>query len=212
MRIVAAYLTVPLALAGAAALAQAAGDPVDKLRACSALGPAERTDCLDKLAREIGPSDRPASTSAAPVVADKWVVSETTSPLDYSPIVIASAVTVTNVKLSIACRSGSTALMIDAPGVGNGNDAPVVSYVVNDAQPVVVASKAGAAGAGTAVMIDVPRLLMSLPGQGEIAFRITGRQGPGVEARYSLVDLKDLRERLAVVCKWRVDQGVARKQ
>ena len=214
MRIVAACLTVPLALAGAAALAQAAGDPVDKLRACSALAPAERTDCLDKLAREVRPSDRPAaaSTSAAPAAADKWVISETTSPLDYSPIVIATAVTATNVKLSIACRSGSTSLMIDAPGVGTGNDAPVVSYVVNDAQPVVVASKLGAAGSGIAVMVDVLRLLTSLPAQGEIAFRITGRQGPGVEGRYSLVDLKALRERLAVVCKWQADRGTARKQ
>ncbi|MBS0523272.1 MAG: hypothetical protein JSS04_06510 [Proteobacteria bacterium] len=217
MRIVAACLTVPFALVGAAALAQAAGDPLDKLRACSALASAERTECLDKLAREIAPSDRPAATStaAAPVATDRWVVSETTSPLDYSPVVIATAVATSNVKLSIACRSGSTSLVVDAPAFTPGNDPPVVSYVVNDAQPVVVASKPAAAGIGTAVAVDVVHLLMSLPAQGEIAFRINGRQdpqSPRIEGRYSLAGLKALREKLAVACKWQFDPVAARKQ
>jgi hypothetical protein len=194
-----------LGLAAAATIAQAAGDPVDKLRACAALAAAERTECLDKLAREITPSsDRPTpgSTAAASPAVDKWVVSETTSPLDYSPVVVASAVAATNLKLSIACRSGGTSLAVEAPDLAPGKEATAASYVVNGAPPVVMTGKPAASGAGIVVATDVVRLLSSLPAQGEIAFRITGRQGADVEGRYSLAGLKAVRERLAVACKW----------
>lgn len=204
MRIVAACSAV-LALSGAAAIAQAAGDPVDKLRACSALPPSERTECLDKLAREIAPSsDRStaASAPAAPSGADRWLVSETTSPLDYSPVVVATAVAATSLKLSIACRSSGLSLVIDAPGLALGDEVPVVSYAVNNAQPAVVAGKRAASGTGITVAVDVVRLLTSLPVQGDIVFRVTGRQSAEVEGRYSLAGLKALRERLAVACKW----------
>jgi hypothetical protein len=200
-------LTVALGLVGAAATAQAVGDPVDKLRACAALAPAERTECLDKLAREIEPSaDRPATAPAAavPAAADRWVVSETTSPLDYSPVVVATAVAASNLRLSIACRSAGTSLVIDAPGLSPGTEALAVSYAVNDAQSVVVTGKVLRAASGTrvGVAVDVVRLLMSLPAQGEITFRVIGRQDAGVEGRYSLVGLKALRDRLVVACRW----------
>ena len=203
MRLVAACMTATLGLVGAAAIAHAAGDPVDKLRACSALGPSERTECLDKLAREIAPSsDRSAAAPApaAPAGADRWVVSETTSPLDYSPVVVATALAATGLKLSIACRSAGTSLVIDAPGLAPGNEVPAVSYAVNDAPPVVVTGKRAASG--VVVAVDAVRLLMSLPAQGNIVFRVTGRPSADVEGRYSLDGLKALRERLAVACKW----------
>ena len=51
MKSAAACLLVALALGGASAMAQAAGDPMDKLRACSTLSHAERMKCLDALSR-----------------------------------------------------------------------------------------------------------------------------------------------------------------
>ncbi len=54
----------------------------------------ERTKCLDRLAAEVGPAlcalavaDR-LRGSAPP---ENWVVSETTSPIDYSPVVVATS-------------------------------------------------------------------------------------------------------------------------
>jgi hypothetical protein len=94
MKAAAACLPVALALGSASAMAQAAGDPMDRLRACSTLADAERTKCLDRLSREIAPeAARPPAVSGSEDTAtqDSWVVSETTSPIDYSPVVIATA-------------------------------------------------------------------------------------------------------------------------
>ena len=66
MKSAAACLLVALALGGAPAMAQAAGDPMDKLRACSTLSHAERMKCLDLLSREIAPeSARPRAASGS---------------------------------------------------------------------------------------------------------------------------------------------------
>ena len=54
------------------------------LRACSAMERVERLKCLEMLSRSIAPAARPAGGS------DNWLVSETTSPVDYSPIVAAT--------------------------------------------------------------------------------------------------------------------------
>ena len=76
-------LSVALGLASAGAFAQT-NDPVARLRACSVMERAERLKCLDNLSRNIDPAVGPASAS-------NWIVSETTSPVDYMPIVTATA-------------------------------------------------------------------------------------------------------------------------
>ena len=58
---------------------------------------------------------------------------------------------------------------------------------------------------------DVVRLLVSLPPQGEIAFRIVGRQAVTLEGRYSLAGLNTTRERMAVSCKWPIKPDTRRK-
>ena len=64
------------------AFAQSESDPVAQLRACSLMERAERLECLDKLSRSLTPPRQ---------AANNWVVSETTSPVDYvCPIVIAT--------------------------------------------------------------------------------------------------------------------------
>jgi hypothetical protein len=93
-------------------------------------------------------------------------------------------------QLSIQCRGGRTDLVITGPALtGHGEDL-VVSYVVNNGQPVVVAAGTPASGAGVAIRGDVVRLLTSLPDQGEISFRVTPRQGAALDGRYDLAGLK----------------------
>src|SRR5262249_43713612 len=120
MRIAAVCLALA-AVASADGLAQ--GDAaVEKLRACSAMPRAERLECLDKLSRDPGPPPTDPKTKAkqvAPSAAD-WVVSETTSPFDYSPIAIATATANGGpdnvaVQLSIQCRGGRTDLVVLSP-------------------------------------------------------------------------------------------------
>ena len=182
---------------------------MEKLRACSLLAPAERVGCLDKLSREIAPPSpaRPVASPAPGVApaADNWIVSETTSPLDYTRVAIATA-------LSSGGPDGAIAALDPVPRwpdgprargpalTGRGEDS-VVSYVVNNGQPVVVAAGTPA-GTGVAIRGDVVRLLASLPDGGDISFRVTPRQGAALDGRYDLAGLKIVRDRLAGPCKW----------
>src|SRR6266851_5048240 len=105
-------------------------------------------------------------------------------------------------QLSIQCRGGRTDLMIGGPALTRRGEDYVVSYAVNDGQPVVVAAGTPASGTGLAIRGDVVRLLASLPDRGEVAFRVTTRQGAALEGRYALAGLKIVLGRLAVPCKW----------
>jgi hypothetical protein len=139
--------------------------------------------------------------------ADNWIVSETTSPIDYTPVTIATASSGggpdgSTLQLSIQCRGGRTDLMIGGPALTRRGEDYVVSYAVNDGQPVVVAAGTPASGTGLAIRGDVVRLLASLPDRGEVAFRVTTRQGAALEGRYALAGLKIVLDRLAVPCKW----------
>jgi hypothetical protein len=219
MKPAAACLLVALASAGAPAMAQGAGDPMGKLQACSSLTDAERAKCLDRLSRENAPeSARPptASGSESTATPDSWIFSETTSPIDYSPIVIAfttanGAPDGSGMKLSIACRGGNTSLALTAPGVLPAGERYTVSYAVDGGSPTTLAAAAAPVGAGLVLGADIVRLLVSLPAQGEIAFRIVGRQGGTLEGRYSLASLKTTRERMAVSCKWPVKPDTRQK-
>jgi hypothetical protein len=219
VKIAAICLAFAFALASADALAQGAGGAMDKLRACSLLAPAERLECLEKLSHDIAPPSpaRPAASPAPGVApaADNWIVSETTSPLDYTPVAIATAVSSgapdgAILQLSIQCRGGRTDLVIKSPALTGGGEDSVVSYVVNDGQPVVVAAGTPASGAGVAIRGDVVRLLESLPDRGEISFRVTPRQGAALDGRYDLAGLKIARVRLAGPCKWPAVAGAPR--
>jgi hypothetical protein len=84
MKTAAIPLSVAFEVASAVAFAQGANDPVAHLRACSLMEQAERLECLEKLSRSLAPPARPAPEG------DNWIVSETTSPVDYTPIVTAT--------------------------------------------------------------------------------------------------------------------------
>src|SRR5262249_27249332 len=156
------------------------------------LPPAERLECLEKLSREIAPMPpRPAGSSTTEVAppADNWVVSETTTPIDYTPVAVAAATSSggTNgdpMPLSVPCPGGRPYLVIVSPALIRRAEEYVVSYSVNDGQPVVVAAGTPASGTGVGVRGDVVRLLASLPDRGDVAFRVSSRQGAVLEGRY----------------------------
>ncbi len=210
-KIAAICLASPLVLASADARAQASGDAMEKLRACSVLADAERLACLEKLSHDIrapssnpspgaaassnpAPLPAPAPAPQAPPAADKWIVSETTSPLDYSPVAVATAST-DSMRLSIQCRGGRTELVIVSAALTLRVEEYVVSYDLND-------GGTAASGAGVGIRGDVPRLLASLPDSGEVVFRVASRQGAAVEGRYALPAMKAVLKRLAGPCKW----------
>lgn len=148
MKAAAVSLSVALTVASGAAFAQSASDPIAQLRACSLLERAERLECLENLSRNIAPPVRPA------LGGDNWIVSETTSPVDYTPVVAASTFSRggsdgSSMQLSIHCRAGRTELVVAGPAVRSGEDY-AISYRINDDQPVQLAAGSPLFGTGAA--------------------------------------------------------------
>ena len=213
-------------LASAGALAQGTDDSRQKLRACMLPSYAERMACLEKLAGEVSaapprlegvpPSVAPpepvlapptaAPTKAPAPAAGDWIVSETQSPVDYSPVAIATASSSAGndgvLQLSIECRGGRTEMVIRSARLMRRAEDHVVSYSINDAPPVAVTIGLSASGSGIALKGDVAGFLKSLPANGAVAFRIAERQGGTLEGRYDLPSIKALVARMAGPCKW----------
>jgi len=71
---------------------------------------------------------------------DNWIISETTSPVDYTPIVTATTSSRggsngSSMRLSIYCRGGRTELVVAGPAVSRGSGDYAISYRINDDQP-----------------------------------------------------------------------------
>jgi hypothetical protein len=194
-------LSVALEVASRVAFAQETADPMADLRACSLMEHAERLECLEKFSHSIAPPADPAPGS------DNWIVSETTSPVNYTPIVAATAVSTggsvgSSMHLSIHCRGGRTELVVAGPAVSRSSVDYVISYRVNNGQQVQLAGGSPSFGTGVAFKGDIVRLLQSLPENGHIAVRISARGGAAQDGRFSLGGLKTVREKLAAACKW----------
>jgi hypothetical protein len=192
-------LSVAFEVASTLAFAQGADGPMANLRACSLMEREQRLECLDRLSRDIAPPDRSARSG------DNWIISETTSPRDYTPIVTAIAYSQTSsesglMQLSIQCRGGRTELVVPRPALTGADYS--ITYRVNDGQPVQLAAGAPSFGAGAAFPGDVVRLLQSLPDEGHITVRISGRSGVAQEGDFLLGGLRTAREKLAAACQW----------
>jgi hypothetical protein len=199
-------------LASGAAHSQAPGDTLDKLRTCSTLPQSERVNCLNRLATDIGsqppptPSPPAEATSESPLVTE-WIVSETTSPLDYSPVAIARPTSTgmdpRGLQISIQCRAGRSELVLTAGSpFARRPEEYLFTYSANGSAPVALPLAAATTGPGLAVRADPDRVLNALPPTGGVTFRLVQPNGPSVETRYALGQLKAVTLRIAVPCRW----------
>jgi hypothetical protein len=194
-------LFVAFEIASRIAFAQGPVDPMAQLRACSLLDPAERPACLNKLPQPAKVTQRPAGE------AEGWIISETTSPVDYTPIVTATTFALGNPnaalkQLSIHCRGGRTEMVIGGPAISESGADYALSYRLDDGQSVQMAAGRPSYGAGVAFRGDVVGLLLSLPNEGDIAIRATARTGAVHDGHFSLAGLKAARDRVGTACKW----------
>jgi hypothetical protein len=198
----AAALSFPVVLALVSGVAvQAASDATPQLRACPLMGSAEGLQCQDKQPRVAG---SPLRLSAA---ADGWVVSETTSPIDYSPIATATTLSrdgagTSALRLSIRCRGGRTELTVSGPAITGRGDDYFISYRVNGGRSVQLAGVAPASGDGIAFKGDVVALLQSFPAEGELVVRVFDLSGHAQDAIFSLDGLEALRVKIGATCRW----------
>lgn len=194
-------LSIAFEIASRVVLAQDVVDPAAHLRACAAMEFAARLECLDKLSRSIEPTDRPARGEG------NWIVSETTSPIDYTPIVTATTLAHGGAensltRLTINCRGGRTELSVSGPALPRGNPDFFIIYRINDTQPLQVAGGAASFGSGIAFRADIVQFLHSLPDEGGLNVRLVSRAGTAFEGQFALAGLKVVRDRVAVACKW----------
>jgi hypothetical protein len=155
-----------------------------------------------------------AATPMDDIVAENWIVSETTSPFDYAPVIIASAVAHERpndpaVQLSIQCRRGRTDLVMVSPRLAGRPEDYRLSYIVNNSRPVAVLSGPAASGTGISVREDVVRLLTGLPSRGDITFQVTVPQTAPIQARFALGPFRSVVDRIAGPCKWPVTGPVS---
>src|ERR1700741_3571613 len=69
-----------------------------------------------------------------------WIISETTSPVDYSPVVVATTRSRESegsaMELSIYCRNGRTYLVLTGQTITGRADEHAISYRINGDKPV----------------------------------------------------------------------------
>jgi hypothetical protein len=157
-----------------------------------------------------GPAAAQGAAAAAPAggsTAGSWIFSETQSPLDYAPVIIASAWSNPDaegrtIQVQIQCRRGRTDLVIVSPALaGDAHDAKL-SYAVDDAPPVPLPAGPAPSGNGIAIKSDVVRFVTALPPRGEVVFHVAPPQGAPLDGRYALPAFSAALDRLAAPCKW----------
>jgi hypothetical protein len=197
-----------LAAAMLAGLSQAvgaqAGDAVDRLKACSQFEGMDRLKCVDELLGEM--AEPPPS---APSQGPNWIISETTSPVDYRPQIAALTTARTSSRdapssLAIHCRAHRTELIIST--TGSWKQAPdgevKVVYRINEEPPVEQRWRTAEAGRSLAFPGDVVRFLRSMPDGGRIFVRVYAGKDPPHENTFQLAGLDPVRRKIATTCNW----------
>ena len=156
----------------------------------------------------IRPDIRPktAGVPAGPT-STNWVVSETTSPVDYSPLVTAVIQSTSPVKdapaaLAIRCGEKHTELMVRTGGTWattRGNELRV-DYQIDDKPAVRLPWSASADGKSASYKGDAVGLLQSLPEGARLKINVF--DGLGHDATFQLTGLDTVRKKIAAACNW----------
>jgi hypothetical protein len=178
------------------------GDAVDRLKACSQFGGMERLKCVDELLQEVAPD------SAQPQ-GPNWIISETTSPVDYKPQIAALTTTRASSQdapssLAIHCRAQRTELIISTTGSWKqATDGEVkVVHRINQEPPVEQRWRPAELGRSLAFQGDVVRFLRSMPDSGQILVKVYAGKGPPYESTFKLGGLDPVRRKIAAACNW----------
>ena len=164
----------------------------------------------DKPAAAASPDPPVRAVDIAPKPRDpNWIISETTSPVDYAPVMTAAIRLPFSVKhapttFAIRCRGGRTELLVRTEGTWRASRTRElqVDYQIND-QPLVKLTWTASPDGKTAIYRDdAVGLLQSLPDGARLKIDVVDEPGPGHEATYQLTGLDAVREKIAVACKW----------
>ena len=155
--------------------------------------------------------DIPPKTADVPVrpTGTNWVVSETTSPIDYSPVVTALIRSTSPVKdapstLAVRCRGQHTELLVRTDGTWaatRGNELRI-DYQIND-QPAVGLPWILSSDGKTATYKEDPvGFLQSLPDGARLKINVADRSSSSHEAMLRLDGWDAVRKKIGTACKW----------
>jgi len=194
-----------IALAG---LGHNAGAQLREATPCQMPEGQAQQECSAKL-WELPTSGNAATKTAtsAPLSGD-WVVSETTSPVDYSPQVSASSRSRASAEnapssFTIRCRLRRIELSVSTAGSwkASTNDQIRVAYRIDQRPTVEALWIATREGHTAGFKGDALRLLQSLPNSGLMSISVFDWQGPAHEAVFQLDGLAAVREKILEACK-----------
>lgn len=155
--------------------------------------------------------DKPTGAISGAPIAPKsnWVISETTSPIDYSPLVAAAIYSTSNViaaptTLIFRCRGLRTELQIQTEGTWRASRATEfqVDYQINDQPSISRPWTLSSNGKTASYTDDAAELLRSLPEGGLLKIKVSERPGVSHEATFQIAGLEVVRKKIAAVCKW----------
>ena len=197
----AAFAVISFAVLAGMGAADGSEDPLNQLRTCSLMRPEERLPCLDELARSVARQAQPAST------ANPWIISQTTSPVDYAPIASATAssrevLDGSPFQLSMRCRGGRSEFAISGPTISGRGEDYAISYSARGGPPVRIDGVKPAFGAGVALKIEPGAFFQSVRSDGELVVDIGLRGGAARRATFSLIGLDAVRAKIAPACNW----------
>lgn len=202
MRPLSAVALMTLASLSPPTLAQA-GDATDRLKECARYQGMERLKCVDDLLGEAEPT-----TSALPRARD-WIISETTSPVDYKPQISAQTMGRRSAKdapssIAIRCRGGRTELTIPtSPSWKQPPETEVkVVHQINDEPIVEERWRATEGGRSLTYQGDAVRLFRAMPEGGRLLIRVYAGKPLPYENTFDLVGLDSVRRKLATACNW----------
>jgi hypothetical protein len=136
-------------------------------------------------------------------------VSETTSPIDYSPLMTAVLHSTSNAKngpniVAVRCRARHTELLIrtdGAWGVPRQSDL-LVEYQINDRpvvrQPWILSTD----GKTATYKYDAVELVQSIPEGATLKVAVADNGNVRREATFELSGLSGIREKVGTACKW----------
>ncbi len=138
-----------------------------------------------------------------------WIVSETTSPVDYSPLVTAVIRSTTGLQdapntLVIRCLGPRTEVLLRTQGTwrASRSNTVQVDYQIDDQPLVRLPWNTSADGKTASYGNDAVGFPQSLPEGARLKINVLDRAGSGREATFRLDGLDAVRKRIAVPCKW----------
>lgn len=160
-------------------------------------------------ARHVRPDTQATEEDSAPQ-ANRWIVSETTSPIDYSPLVTAVLEPVQYgdngpINLAIRCREKRIELTFQFPGNSAWRNESQISFKTEDQSPARLDVSWSADGKIATVKNDPVSVLQSLP-DGSTLKMWAGERAPQ-DTTFKLIGLEGAIGKVAAACNWAPQQA-----